>query len=109
MAVYWITESLPIAVTAILPVVLFPLLGVLPVKDVCRNYMKVRVHGQTLVHLLLTEYQTYFELETIDTMVYVRTHDLSGNTIYLDSSIVYIPDSSVNNGMCWFAQYYYVQ
>ncbi|XP_071100550.1 Na(+)/citrate cotransporter-like [Haliotis cracherodii] len=40
MAVYWITESLPLSVTALLPLVLFPTLGVLPVKTVCRNYMK---------------------------------------------------------------------
>ncbi|XP_067655896.1 Na(+)/citrate cotransporter-like [Haliotis asinina] len=40
MAVYWITESLPLSATALLPVVLFPMMGVLPVKAVCRNYMK---------------------------------------------------------------------
>lgn len=33
MAVLWMTEALPLAVTALLPLVLFPLLGVAPVKD----------------------------------------------------------------------------
>ena len=33
MAVLWMTEAIPITVTALLPLVLFPLLGVAPVKD----------------------------------------------------------------------------
>ncbi|XP_033115677.1 solute carrier family 13 member 5-like [Anneissia japonica] len=40
MAGYWMTESLPLAVTAILPVILFPMLGVQESDDVCRNYLK---------------------------------------------------------------------
>ncbi|XP_025086040.1 solute carrier family 13 member 3-like isoform X2 [Pomacea canaliculata] len=40
MAVYWLTEALPLPVTALLPVVLFPLLGVMPVAAVCKNYIK---------------------------------------------------------------------
>lgn len=34
MAVYWCTEVIPLAVTALLPVVLFPMLGVLESKKV---------------------------------------------------------------------------
>ncbi|XP_078142701.1 solute carrier family 13 member 5a isoform X2 [Centroberyx gerrardi] len=40
MAVYWCTEVLPLAVTALLPTVLFPLLGVMQSKDVCMQYLK---------------------------------------------------------------------
>uniref|UniRef100_A0A667YJJ1 Solute carrier family 13 member 5a n=1 Tax=Myripristis murdjan TaxID=586833 RepID=A0A667YJJ1_9TELE len=40
MAVYWCTEVLPLAVTALLPTVLFPLLGVMESKDVCMQYLK---------------------------------------------------------------------
>jgi len=40
MAVYWCCEALPIAVTSLLPLVLFPLLGVLPADRVSRNYFK---------------------------------------------------------------------
>lgn len=35
------TEALPVPVTSLLPVVLFPLLGVMDTKKVCTAYMKV--------------------------------------------------------------------
>ncbi|XP_040856852.1 solute carrier family 13 member 5 isoform X5 [Ochotona curzoniae] len=40
MAVYWCTEVIPLAVTALLPVLLFPLLQILDSKQVCVQYMK---------------------------------------------------------------------
>lgn len=40
MAVYWMTEAVPLPVTSLLPVVLFPLLGVLSTDKVCINYFK---------------------------------------------------------------------
>ncbi|XP_060747179.1 solute carrier family 13 member 5a [Tachysurus vachellii] len=39
-AVYWCTEVLPLAITALLPVVLFPLFGIMTSKDVCMQYLK---------------------------------------------------------------------
>ena len=33
MALWWMTEAVPLAVTSLLPLVLFPLAGVLPIKD----------------------------------------------------------------------------
>ncbi|XP_051965423.1 Na(+)/dicarboxylate cotransporter 3-like [Xyrauchen texanus] len=38
MALYWCTEALPLAVTAMLPVCLFPTMGILPSKKVCPQY-----------------------------------------------------------------------
>lgn len=38
MAFYWCTEALPLAVTAMLPIVLFPFLGILPSSKVCPQY-----------------------------------------------------------------------
>jgi len=38
MAVLWITEAIPIATTALIPVVLFPLLGVMPIAATTANY-----------------------------------------------------------------------
>jgi len=49
MGVYWAFEVLPIAVTALLPLVLFPLLGVMPATEVAINYFKdtVRPHSRS--------------------------------------------------------------
>jgi sodium-dependent dicarboxylate transporter 2/3/5 len=41
MAVYWMTEALPLAVTSFFPLFLFPLLEVRKAKDVGPNYLKV--------------------------------------------------------------------
>ncbi|NXT76610.1 S13A5 protein, partial [Zapornia atra] len=39
MAVYWCTEVIPLAVTSLIPVVFFPLLGVQSSKSVCLQYL----------------------------------------------------------------------
>lgn len=39
MAIWWISEALPIAATAILPLILMPLLNILQIEDVSSNYM----------------------------------------------------------------------
>lgn len=38
MAVWWLTEAIPIPATALLPVALFPLLGVMPGREVAGQY-----------------------------------------------------------------------
>ncbi len=38
MAVWWVTEALPIAATALIPISLFPLLGVMPTGSVTAQY-----------------------------------------------------------------------
>lgn len=40
MAVYWVTEALPLAATALLPVLVFPLLGVMKASELSSNYIK---------------------------------------------------------------------
>ncbi|KAG8224335.1 hypothetical protein J437_LFUL004291 [Ladona fulva] len=40
MAIFWMTEAVPLAVTSLLPVALFPLLGVLDTEEVCISYLK---------------------------------------------------------------------
>ena len=39
MAIWWITETIPLAVTALVPIVLFPVLGVLDGKSVSEVYI----------------------------------------------------------------------
>ena len=38
IAIWWITEAIPIAVTALLPMVLFPLTGALDIKSTTASY-----------------------------------------------------------------------
>jgi sodium-dependent dicarboxylate transporter 2/3/5 len=47
MAVWWITEAIPIPATALLPILLFPVLGVLGAGEVTRAY------GHHLIYLFL--------------------------------------------------------
>jgi sodium-dependent dicarboxylate transporter 2/3/5 len=47
MAVWWLTEAIPIPATALLPVLLFPLLGIMDGGDVTRAY------GHHLIYLFL--------------------------------------------------------
>lgn len=47
IAIWWITEAIPIAVTSLLPIVLFPLTGALPIGDTTAAY------GHKFVYLYL--------------------------------------------------------
>ena len=38
MTIWWITEAVPIYVTGVLPLILFPLLGVFDVKEIANSY-----------------------------------------------------------------------
>ncbi|XP_064425132.1 Na(+)/citrate cotransporter [Latimeria chalumnae] len=40
MAIYWCTEVIPLAVTALLPAILFPMFGILESGKVCMQYLK---------------------------------------------------------------------
>jgi len=40
MGVYWVSEALPISVTALMPMVLFPILGVMPSDKISICYLK---------------------------------------------------------------------
>ncbi|KAK3581966.1 hypothetical protein CHS0354_023437 [Potamilus streckersoni] len=38
MGTFWVLEVMPIAVTSLIPIFLFPFLGIMPARDVCFNY-----------------------------------------------------------------------
>ncbi|XP_071756733.1 solute carrier family 13 member 2-like [Centroberyx gerrardi] len=40
MALYWCTECIPLAVTALLPVIFFPMMGIMESGEVCIQYLK---------------------------------------------------------------------
>ncbi len=39
MAIWWMSEAFPLAVTALVPIVFFPLLGIMPAKEVAPSYI----------------------------------------------------------------------
>ncbi|XP_045629229.1 solute carrier family 13 member 2 [Ursus americanus] len=40
MALFWCTEALPLAVTALFPIVLYPMMGIMDASEVCIEYFK---------------------------------------------------------------------
>ncbi|XP_053560566.1 solute carrier family 13 member 2 [Bombina bombina] len=40
MAIFWCTEALPLAITALFPAVLFPMMGIMDSTEVCNQYLK---------------------------------------------------------------------
>lgn len=39
MAMFWVTEVLPLPITGLIPVVLYPLMGIMSTSDTCLCYM----------------------------------------------------------------------
>ena len=51
MGVYWATEAIPMAMTALLPAVLLPLMGILPAREVASVYIKVfKIFKEIFLH-----------------------------------------------------------
>jgi solute carrier family 13 (sodium-dependent dicarboxylate transporter), member 2/3/5 len=40
MTIYWVTEAIPLPITGMIPIVAFPIMGILGTNAVCMNYMK---------------------------------------------------------------------
>ena len=57
MAVWWMTEALPVAVTALLPLALFPFLGIATAGEVAPSY------GNNLIWLFFGGFQLAFAIE----------------------------------------------
>ncbi len=60
MVIWWITETVSISVTALLPLVLFPLLKVLPIADVGANY------GSPIIFLFFGGFVLALALEKVN-------------------------------------------
>ncbi|NNK74342.1 MAG: DASS family sodium-coupled anion symporter [Flavobacteriaceae bacterium] len=60
MVIWWITETVSISVTALLPLILFPLLKVLPIADVGANY------GSPIVFLFFGGFVLALALEKVN-------------------------------------------
>ena len=46
MVTYWFTEVIPMSITALIPVVLFPLMGIVSSEDVSKTYFNVSCVSQ---------------------------------------------------------------
>ena len=53
MAVFWVTEVVPLPVTALIPVLAFPLLGVTKAADVAKQYITVSSGVVKIIYVLL--------------------------------------------------------
>jgi len=60
MVIWWITEAVHIAVTALLPLILFPLLKVMPIADVGANY------GSPIIFLFFGGFVLALALEKVN-------------------------------------------
>jgi sodium-dependent dicarboxylate transporter 2/3/5 len=45
MGAYWVTNVMPLAITSLIPIVLFPLLGIMNSRTVATFYMSVSASG----------------------------------------------------------------
>ena len=62
MLVWWFSETVNLAVTALLPMILFPLLGVMPLNDVSANYANPMVYlffGGFVLALAIEKWQLH--------------------------------------------------
>ena len=60
MVIWWITETISISVTALLPLILFPLLDIMPIADVGANY------GSPIVFLFFGGFVMALALEKVN-------------------------------------------
>lgn len=60
MVIWWITEAVSISVTALLPLILFPLLKIMPINDVGANY------GSSIVFLFFGGFVMALALEKVN-------------------------------------------
>ncbi len=62
MAVWWVTESIPLAATALLPMILYPVLGILPAGDTAPIYINSTIFmfiGGFMIALAMEKWQLH--------------------------------------------------
>lgn len=82
MLVWWVSEVIPMAVTALIPIMLFPLAGVMPMEETCLSYSN-RFVFLFLGGFLLALGMEKWELHRRIAMAVVRATGTSANRIIL--------------------------
>ena len=62
MAIWWITEAVPVAVTALIPIILFPILGINDIKSVSSSYSHPLIYmflGGFIVAIAIQKYDLH--------------------------------------------------
>jgi solute carrier family 13 (sodium-dependent dicarboxylate transporter), member 2/3/5 len=95
MIIWWITEAIPVYATALLPLALMPVLGVLPLQDIAAEYMHpiiVLLLGMFLIAIAIekSEFHKRIVWEKKNFHVPIVNLNSKTNTIYLNTSIEYI-------------------
>ena len=68
MAVWWISEAVPLAVTSVLPMVLFPLFGIDSMAGTTANY------GKEIIYLFLGGFLLALAIEPVS-YTHLRAHE----------------------------------
>lgn len=59
MALYWCTECIPLAVTALLPVILFPMMGILESTEVPSLFFCIDFNRKRVAYIFLSNVNPY--------------------------------------------------
>lgn len=105
MSIWWVTEAIPIAVTALLPVILFPLMGVMTSNHCCNNFFShstitflgAFIMGQALEYCLLDQRIALNILRKVGCRP-ILLHNLLISTAFITS--MWILDMAVVAIMC---------
>ena len=72
MAALWLTESIPIPVTALLPIFMFPILQVAEAKDISAAYVTVSLNIRK--KMAYNAFRTTFSLHRQDVFIQANIH-----------------------------------
>ena len=98
MAMFWMTEALPINVTALLPVFLFPLLGVISADTVAKTFFTVRL---TILNVCFTVcmyyvYRRIFDGDVAKWLARPTSNQLAGlSSNFIKGSRCFLKQTSV--------------